>query len=117
MNSLSLLISMQKLKLPIVRLWLRNQFTVFPIYPKQKPYALGIRPSVIISICRTKMPIATIFLKVEDPHYSIRLYEHLLKIDLKGSFKNELEEALENKQFSKKQSESYLEYLFRCTYP
>jgi hypothetical protein len=36
-------------------------------------------------------------LEVEDPHFTIRLYEDLLKIDLKGSFKNEIEEALENK--------------------
>ena len=43
------------------------------------------------------MPIANTVLEVEDPHFTIRLYENLLKIDLKGSFKNELEEALENK--------------------
>ena len=43
------------------------------------------------------MPIANVVLEVEDPHFTIRLYEDLLKIDLKGSFKNELEEALENK--------------------
>jgi hypothetical protein len=36
-------------------------------------------------------------LKVEDSHFTIRLYNDLLKIDLKGTFKNELEEALENK--------------------
>jgi hypothetical protein len=36
-------------------------------------------------------------LEVENPHFTIRLYEDLLKIDLKGSFKNEIEEALENK--------------------
>ena len=36
-------------------------------------------------------------MEVEDPHFTIRLYEDLLKIDLKGSFKNEIEEALENK--------------------
>jgi hypothetical protein len=35
--------------------------------------------------------------EVENPHLTIRLYEDLLKIDLKGSFKNEIEEALENK--------------------
>ena len=34
---------------------------------------------------------------VEDPLFTIRLYENLLKIDLKGNFKNEIEEALENK--------------------
>jgi hypothetical protein len=36
-------------------------------------------------------------LEVENPHFTIRLSENLLKIDLKGSFKNEIEEALENK--------------------
>jgi len=43
------------------------------------------------------MPRAVIVLEVEDPHFTITLYENLLKIDLKGSFKNDLEEALENK--------------------
>jgi hypothetical protein len=43
------------------------------------------------------MPRATIVLAVETLHFKIRLYEDLLKIDLKGSFKNEIEEALENK--------------------
>ena len=43
------------------------------------------------------MPTENIVLEVEDPHFTIRLYENLLKIDLKGSFKNKLEEAIENK--------------------
>ncbi len=43
------------------------------------------------------MSRATIVLKVENPHFTIRLYENLLKIDVKGSFKSEIEEALENK--------------------
>ena len=43
------------------------------------------------------MPRAIKVLEVENPHFTIRLYEDLLKIDLKGSFKNEIEEALENK--------------------
>jgi antitoxin component of MazEF toxin-antitoxin module len=43
------------------------------------------------------MPRTIIVLEVEDPHFTIRLYEDLLKIDLKGSFKNEIEESLENK--------------------
>jgi hypothetical protein len=73
----------------------------FLVYTKQKPYALGIKSSVMISMCRTKMPIANVVLEVEDPHFTIRLYENLLKIDLKGSFKNELEEALENKPILK----------------
>jgi hypothetical protein len=36
-------------------------------------------------------------LAVESPHFTIKLYEGLLKIDLKGSLKIEIEEALENK--------------------
>jgi hypothetical protein len=43
------------------------------------------------------MPRTIKVLAVENPHFTIRLYEDLLKIDLKGSFKNEIEEALENK--------------------
>jgi hypothetical protein len=36
-------------------------------------------------------------LEVENPRLTIRLYENMLRIDLKGSLKNEIEEALENK--------------------
>jgi hypothetical protein len=36
-------------------------------------------------------------LKIENPHFTITLYGNFLKIDLKGSLKNEIEEALENK--------------------
>jgi hypothetical protein len=43
------------------------------------------------------MPRKIIVLEVEGPHFTISLYNDLLKIDLKGSFKNEIEEALENK--------------------
>ncbi len=43
------------------------------------------------------MPRAVIVLEVEDPHFTVMLYDDLLRIDLKGSFKNDLEEALENK--------------------
>ena len=43
------------------------------------------------------MPEPITVLEVENPHYVIRLSENLLKIDLKGSIKNEIEEALENK--------------------
>ena len=39
--------------------------------------------------------------KVEDPHFTIRLNNNLLKIDLKGNLKNEIEEALENKPILK----------------
>jgi hypothetical protein len=47
------------------------------------------------------MQKAILILKVENPHFTIKLYENLLRIDLKGSFKNEVEEALENKPFLK----------------
>ena len=43
------------------------------------------------------MPRNIPVLEVEDSHFTIKLYDDLLKIDLKGSFKNEIEEALENK--------------------
>ncbi|MGD0995301.1 MAG: hypothetical protein ABR909_07235 [Candidatus Bathyarchaeia archaeon] len=43
------------------------------------------------------MPRTLMVLEVEDPHFTIRLTNDLLKIDLRGSFKNEIEEALENK--------------------
>ena len=36
-------------------------------------------------------------LKLDNHHFAVRLYENLLKIDLKGSLKNEIEEGLENK--------------------
>ena len=43
------------------------------------------------------MPKTITILEIDDPKFTIRLSNDLLKIDLKGSFKNELEEALENK--------------------
>ncbi|MGA2386210.1 MAG: hypothetical protein ABSG33_06735 [Candidatus Bathyarchaeia archaeon] len=43
------------------------------------------------------MPKTIAVLEVDDPHFTIKLSNSLLKIDLKGSFKNELEEAIENK--------------------
>ncbi len=43
------------------------------------------------------MPKTLAVLELEDPHFTISLSNSLLKIDLKGSFKNELEEAIENK--------------------
>ena len=36
-------------------------------------------------------------LKIENPHLTLRLYPNMVKVDLKGSFKNEIEEAVENK--------------------
>jgi len=43
------------------------------------------------------MPKTVTFLQLEDPYFTITLSNSLLKIDLRGSFKNDLEEALENK--------------------
>jgi hypothetical protein len=40
-------------------------------------------------------------LKIDKPHFTVELYESVLKIDLKGSVKNDLEEALENKPLLK----------------
>jgi hypothetical protein len=48
-------------------------------------------------------------LEIDSPHFTVRLYENLLKIDLKGSFKNEIEEALENKPILKKTLDGILE--------
>jgi len=42
------------------------------------------------------MPEAQALLVIDKPHLTVKLYEKMLKIDLKGGFKNELEEALEN---------------------
>jgi hypothetical protein len=47
------------------------------------------------------MPEATAILEVDGPHCTVRLYENLLKVDLKGSLKNKIEEALENKPILK----------------
>jgi hypothetical protein len=43
------------------------------------------------------MPEKIKILEVKNPHFTIKLSDDLLKIDLKGSFKNEVEEALEHK--------------------
>jgi hypothetical protein len=37
-------------------------------------------------------------LSIDEQHFTVRLYENLLKIDLKGSTKNNIVEAMENKQ-------------------
>lgn len=36
-------------------------------------------------------------LEIEKPHFTVRVYEGMLKIDLKGGVRNEIEEALESK--------------------
>lgn len=38
-----------------------------------------------------------VVLEIDKPHLTVRLYESVLKIDVKGTTKNEIEEALENK--------------------
>lgn len=38
-------------------------------------------------------------MEIDKPYFAVRLYKDVLQIDLKGSFKNEIEEALENKLF------------------
>lgn len=43
------------------------------------------------------MSESKVILKIDKPQFTIRLYENMLKIDLKGSLKNQIEEALENK--------------------
>ena len=47
------------------------------------------------------MPEAIKILEVKNPHFTIKLSDDLLKIDLKGSLKNEVEEALEHKPILK----------------
>ena len=47
------------------------------------------------------MPEPLAVFEVKEPHITVRLYDNLLKIDLRGSFKNEIEEALENKPILK----------------
>ena len=47
------------------------------------------------------MPQAIAILEVDGPHFTIRLFENLLRVDLKGSLRNEIEEALENKPILK----------------
>jgi len=40
---------------------------------------------------------AKAILEIDGPHFTLRLYENWLRIDLKGNTKNEIVEALENK--------------------
>lgn len=43
------------------------------------------------------MSQAKTILEIDDPNFTLRLYEDWLRIDLKGNTKNEIVEALENK--------------------
>ena len=45
----------------------------------------------------TRMPEVPVVLEIDGPHYVVRLYENMLRIDLHGSVKDDIEEALENK--------------------
>ena len=47
------------------------------------------------------MPETKVALEFETRHFTVSLDENLLRIDLKGSLKNEIEEALENKPILK----------------
>ena len=38
-----------------------------------------------------------VILEIDNPHLTVRLFESLLRIDLKGNVRNEIVEALENK--------------------
>lgn len=48
-------------------------------------------------------------LEIEGPHFTLRLYEDWLRIDLKGNTKNEIVEALENKPVLKQSIGNILE--------
>jgi hypothetical protein len=63
---------------------------------KTRALHVGHKSSMLISIGRMELNIANTVLEVENPHFTIALFEDLLKIPLKGSFKNEIEEVLEN---------------------
>ena len=43
------------------------------------------------------MPEAAAVLEIDKPLFTVKLYQDLLRIDVKGSLKKEIEEALENK--------------------
>jgi len=43
------------------------------------------------------MSESRVILKFEKPHFTATLYRSILRIDVKGNVKNEIEEALENK--------------------
>ncbi len=47
---------------------------------------------------RADMSEKSVILSIDKQHFTVRLYENLLKIDLKGSTRNDIVEALENKQ-------------------
>jgi len=42
---------------------------------------------------------APLVLEIDKPHFIVRLFTNVLKVDLKGGAKNEIEEALETSRF------------------
>jgi hypothetical protein len=55
------------------------------------------------------MPSTTEILRIVKPHFTVRVSETTLRIDLKGSIKNDIEEAFENKPLLKQTIGSILE--------
>lgn len=55
------------------------------------------------------MPKATEILRIVRPHFAIRVYETALRIDLRGSVKNDIEETFENTPVLKQTIGSILE--------
>lgn len=55
------------------------------------------------------MPKATEILRIIRRHFTVRVYESVLRIDLKGSVKNDIEEAFENTPVLKQTIGSILE--------
>lgn len=43
-----------------------------------------------------------VVMEIDKAHFTVKLYENVLKVDLKGTAKNEIEEALENKSVLRK---------------
>ena len=50
----------------------------------------------------------TLVLEIDKPHFTVKLYENVLKIDLKEGARNEILEALENKPVLKETMGSLL---------
>jgi hypothetical protein len=58
---------------------------------------------------RDKLSEGKAVLEIEGPHFTLRLYEDWLRIDLRGNTKDEIAEALENKPVLKQSIGSILE--------
>ena len=55
------------------------------------------------------MPEEQAVLVIEKPHMTVKVYQRMLKIDLRGSIRNDIEEALENTPILKQTIGSILE--------